>query len=471
MKTSILLFLSCIALSAGAQTDSTALPLGMALQVVREYHPVARQARLMPLEGEAYLRYARGAFDPKVYLDQKNKYFNGKNYYDNTSAGIKIPTWFGAELSAGWEQNRGVYVNPEDATPAGGLSYAGASLPLMRNLITDNRRTQLAKARLMKERSLQGRDVTLNELAGDVLRDYISWYTASREMELYSQAVTLTSFRLQAIRAEYLAGSKPANDTIETAAQLSMFSAMYQEAEMNAMKSRLAFSAHMWSESGLPMDLQPLVQPTVQGLDFLDSMLASFPDTAVLEGLSERQPELVAMDLYIRELELEKKLRQQQLLPDLNVKYQMLGNQVFNYSSLPGGPLNNYSFGLNFNSSLFLRKERGEFQLSKYKWQGASFKFQQKNRETALKVQALYQQVQYCRQIIQGYDAAIQGFNALYNNELLRFEAGDATVFMVNTRENKLLESRIKQVSNLKKLMLSQTDYLEKAGVLWQLLR
>lgn len=454
-----------------AQIDTNVLSIGNALNLVRYNHPMAKQARLTAQGGEAYLRYARGSFDPKIYLEQQNKYFSGKNYYSITESGIKVPTWFGAEFSAGWEQNNGAFLNPEDVTPAGGLSKAGISMPLMRNLLTDARRTQLRKAQLLRERTLFERDQELNGLAASVVRDYVTWFFAWREVELYQTSVELLAVRMQAVRTEFEAGGRSAADTIETAAQLAQFRLSLTDALLGEQKARLAFSVHMWNDQGRPVELNPKMRPSSAGLEFLDSMTSAYPDSLVCEKLLNEQPELAALDLYVRELELEKRYKQQLLLPDLTVKYNLLSPAWYNFNANTGSPTDNYTFGLNFSSSLFLRKERGDYQLALYKYQGADLKLQQKNVETNRKVRALYAQVNTYRSIGNQYAGVVESFNTLYENEKIRFSAGDATVFMVNTRENKLLETRLKQLDYIQKLRNSQADYLEKSGLLWQTLR
>ena len=125
---SIYLFISFPAFS---QIDTVqVLTFESFMEIVREHHPVARQADLQIVKGEGKLMKARGSFDPKLYNNLGQKYFEGKEYFSLLDAGLKVPTWFGVELKAGLEQNRGIYLDPENNTPSSGLWYAGISLPV-----------------------------------------------------------------------------------------------------------------------------------------------------------------------------------------------------------------------------------------------------------------------------------------------------------------------------------------------------
>ena len=98
------------------------------LAFVKQYHPVARQAGLKLNMAEAELLRARGGFDPKIEVDYDRKEFKNTEYYDILNSTYKIPTWYGIELKANFEQNQGVYLNPQRTVPQDGLFSAGVSV-------------------------------------------------------------------------------------------------------------------------------------------------------------------------------------------------------------------------------------------------------------------------------------------------------------------------------------------------------
>ena len=72
----------------------------MYLDIVRKYHPVAKQANLIVDSAKANRLAAKGAFDPSFYVSNQQKTFDGKNYYFYTNPELKIPTWYGVDLKA-----------------------------------------------------------------------------------------------------------------------------------------------------------------------------------------------------------------------------------------------------------------------------------------------------------------------------------------------------------------------------------
>ena len=77
------------------------------LGYVKQYHPIAKQADLKLASGEATLLKARGGFDPKVEGSFNEKDYKNTEYYERLNATFKVPTWYGIELKANFEENSG----------------------------------------------------------------------------------------------------------------------------------------------------------------------------------------------------------------------------------------------------------------------------------------------------------------------------------------------------------------------------
>ena len=104
------------------------------LGYVKKFHPRIKQANLLISEGEAELMKARGAFDPKIEVDYEEKQFKGSEYYSLLNSSFKIPTWYGIEVKASFDNAEGIYVNPQMTTPNSGLTSVGVTLPLGQGL-------------------------------------------------------------------------------------------------------------------------------------------------------------------------------------------------------------------------------------------------------------------------------------------------------------------------------------------------
>src|SRR5215217_1035106 len=77
------------------------------LGYVKKYHPLVKNANLEISKSQANLMMARGGFDPKIEVDFSKKQFKDKEYYSILNSSFKIPTWYGIEIKAGFDNNEG----------------------------------------------------------------------------------------------------------------------------------------------------------------------------------------------------------------------------------------------------------------------------------------------------------------------------------------------------------------------------
>jgi hypothetical protein len=197
--------------------------------------------------------------------------------------GLELPTASPLQFETGFESGRGAFINPEAFTPPEGLSYAGVSIPLLKGLLTDERRTTLAKAKIFRTQSLEIQKIQLQDLSQTIWGDYVDWYIAHEQEKAYRLGMMLSLDRQIALRQLFEAGGCNGMDTLENYIQLELFRTRAKEWNANTYKQRLQLSRHLWEISGEEGSWKGVViaeniLPTSAGLDFLDSL---FVQTAV----------------------------------------------------------------------------------------------------------------------------------------------------------------------------------------------
>ena len=108
---------------------------------VKKYHPLVKNANLEISKAQANLMIARGGFDPNIEVDFSKKQFKNNEYYSLLNSSFKIPTWYGIELKAGFDNAEGIYMNPENTLPNSGITSLGISVPVGQGLFINHRAT------------------------------------------------------------------------------------------------------------------------------------------------------------------------------------------------------------------------------------------------------------------------------------------------------------------------------------------
>ena len=88
---SLLLLMFAVTQKVKAQDTLRVLAEDEFIAIVKQHHPVAKQAGLLVDAARAQLLSIRGNFDPVVFLNNDQKTFDGKNYFNYTNAELAVP--------------------------------------------------------------------------------------------------------------------------------------------------------------------------------------------------------------------------------------------------------------------------------------------------------------------------------------------------------------------------------------------
>lgn len=446
-----------------AQDSTRVLSAEQFIAIVRQYHPVALQAQNNIEQARAGITAARAFFDPVLQTEIAEKMFDGKQYYRYTQPQVTVPTWFGIELYAGTEHLAGSRINPEE-TP-GRTSYAGVSVPLLKDLLIDKRRATLQQAKILQRQSEAERRGAMNNLLQEALNAYWDWMQQQRLKIIIDDLVTVNEQRLRLIKTSVQLGDRAAIDTIEALAQLQSFLSLQQEQEAAVQNARLTLSFFLWTPQTSPYLLPPDVQPAAAGTNTAPFTLTA--TDSLLQVARAQHPELQQYDFKLASLTIEQRLKFQSLLPKLNLKYNQLG-KGYNVAKTAAAPLlqNNYQYGISFALPLRLSEGRGAYRQAKLKLQNVELDRTQKMVQIENKVKTYFNKLQALQAQLVIQQSALQNYQTLQRAEETRFFSGESSLFLINTRENKVLEAQQKLIELQTKLAQARIDLQWAAGTL-----
>ncbi len=238
----ILVFL-CISISVFGQEKSTKeLTYNEFLGYVKKYHPMVKSANLQINNAQANLMMARGGFDPKIEVDFDTKQFKGKNYYSILNSSFKIPTWYGIEVKAGFDNNEGLYLNPENTLPNQGLTSLGINIPLGQGLLINQRMSDLKKAKIQMQLGQAERKLQSIEVLYAASITYFNWKLNYSQVQLYKNYLKNAEMRYNGISRLIENGDKPAIDSIEAGIAVRNRKLNLEDSELKLAKSKLDLS-------------------------------------------------------------------------------------------------------------------------------------------------------------------------------------------------------------------------------------
>lgn len=459
MKLIITIFFIYLANQLLAQDSLKTLSERQIIEIVKQFHPVAKQADINIEKAKADITSAKGMFDPLLSTKISNKTFDGIEYYNHFQPELSIPTWFGIEINAGLENLSGSRTDPQETM--GKTSYAGITVPLAKNLLMDKRRAALQQSKIFKQLSEVEKRAMLNDLMLDALKTYWQWVKEYQVMKVLENVVRVNEKRFELVKVTFQQGDRPAIDTIEALSQLQSFRLMQIEAKLNFQNAGLELSVFLWNNNTEPVVLPASVIPDTEWQKINITEL-SLP---VLEELLNRarnnHPDLLQYNFKLDVLNVEKKLKFQDLLPTVNFRYNQLG-KGYDIIKTTTAPLfeNNFQYGVSLGIPLRLSQGRGEYRKAKLKIQETTLQRSQKSLMVENKVKMYYNELLTLRNQVSIQQEQYNNYLTLQRGEETRFFNGESSLFLVNTRENKTLES-------LQKLAELETKYFKTLNSLY----
>lgn len=457
----MLLVLSLFSAAQNKQDEKKLSPQQV-MEIVKQFHPVAKQADIFIEKAKADITIAKGMFDPVLKNESAQKTFDGTDYYLYNRPELSIPTWFGVEISTGLEKLSGSRTSPEETL--GETSYFGISIPLAKNLLMDKRRAALQTAKIYRTASEAEKRNMLNNLMLDAMKSYWTWAQQYQAYKILTDAVAVNEKRVQLVKTAFQLGDRPAIDTTEALTQLQNFELLESQAWLDFQNAGLDLSVYLWTAETQPYNLPETVIPDAD-LQTINLNIAIIPDlNSLLSAARINHPELLLYNYTLDVLGIEKKLKFQDLLPAVNFRYNQLG-KGYNVLKTATGPLfeNNFQYGLSVGLPLRLSEGRGEYRKAKLKITQTRLQQSQKQLQVENKIKSYYNELVTLKSQIVLQEKAYKNYYALQRGEETRFQAGESSLFLINVRENKTLEA-LQKLQELKAKFFKTENMLQWAA-------
>jgi outer membrane protein TolC len=453
MKQLLIAFLLFGYAAFGQELASNELTYTEFLGYVKKYHPLVKNANLEINKAQANLMMARGGFDPKIEVDFSKKQFKDKEYYSILNSSFKIPTWYGIEIKAGFDNNEGIYLNPENTVPNKGLTSLGISVPLGQGLFINQRMADVRKAKIQMQLSQSERKLQAIAVLYDASLAYFNWKKNFNEVKLYEEYNKNAQIRFKGTKTLVIQGDKPAIDSIEAGINVKNRRLNLEDSKLKLAKAKLELANFLWLENNIPLELSDELIPETQ-LEFTIQESLKTNDLLNADFSITNHPKINALQSKIDILNVEKKLKANMLLPKIDLGYSYLSEPSYidNYQ------FKDYKIGLDFYFPLFLRKERGSLKLAKYKVQETEFALDLEKVQLSNKINAQKMEIESLlrqKELIKGL---VEDNLTMLNSEERLFSFGESSLFLINTRENNLVSAQLSQIALENRFYVSNSE-------------
>jgi outer membrane protein TolC len=166
----------------------------------------------------------------------------------------------------------------------------------------------------------------------------------------------------------------------------------------------------------------------------------------LIEQAITTHPKIKMLNNKSNILDIEKRLKTVELFPSLKLNYNALDNNLnsFNWNV---NTTNNYKYGVTLSMPLFQRQARGDIAKTKNKIEDLNWDKKYINYEIENKVKSSFAEFHALKQQIKTNERVVNANKLLLDVENTKFQMGESSLFLINSRELKFIETELKQVT------------------------
>jgi outer membrane protein TolC len=153
-------------------------------------------------------------------------------------------------------------------------------------------------------------------------------------------------------------------------------------------------------------------------------------------------------------LSVDRKLKSNNLLPKIDVGYTYLSEP----DAFDNYRFEDYKVGMNFYFPLFLRKERGDLKIAKFKVQESKFTLELEKVQLTNKIKAQKTEIQSLQKQRVFIKSLVTDNTTMLNSEERLFSFGESSMFLINSRENNLVTAQLADIALENRFFISNSE-------------
>jgi len=406
---------------------------------ILQNNPQAQSAANVARVAQYQFEAARGNYDPILIGSHDNKTLNGSTYYSIVNAEIKQPIFTSQSIKMGYDYGVGKFINPEIQTSQVGLPYVGMEASLLQGLMFDKRRADVLKAKHYLSYANSERDIQLNQLLFESSIAYSDWLFSLSQLSINSYFLNIAQQRYNGIEELVVQGERPSLDTIEASLFIQSRFLELQQSNVEYQKCKNLIASYNWIDknpSEITMNL--ISEDSLES--YFEQAKKKISQYLFVDSLNN--PIIRKYENYQNILDVDKRLKKEMIKPKLNVNYNFLSSNSSQIN--PQFSTNNYKWGLNFSFPLFMRNSTNEYRISKVLSYSNELDLLNKNNELKFKLEAIYKTLNIISEQIMNAEKTVRYSKMLVDAEKQKFNIGESSLFLINTRESKWLDASLK---------------------------
>ncbi len=402
---------------------------------------------------------AEGAFDLVFKSDgfsRVNGYYDGQHISAGASQYLRP---FGAELYGGYRISDGDFPIYEDKnyTNNRGEAKVGILFSLLKNRDYDKRRYTIDDTRLAASQASLEVLMTKIGVQQKALNAYWRWVALGHELKTYNELLKMAQARHENIVTKVNSGALSEVSITENMQNIISREIMVAEAKRKFEIAANNLSFYLRDENNnlmVPTEAQIPAEDNLRKITDIQ-IIISASDSEILE----MRPELRDLRLAIERAQKNIQISENALKPDLGLKVEV-SNDFGNIAE--GGKSRDSTdviIGFEYKMPFQRREGRGKVQKAQAKMRAAQYKLQKVEQQITLELENTLIDLNTAINLVKLSGNEVKQASRMVEAEREKFELGASDFFLINMREEKAANAKIRAIRSILNGRMAETKY------------
>lgn len=394
---------------------------------------LSSQQKILAQQGT--LKAAEGEFDHKIKAKTVNQF---ENTYDNQFHEIELSRqtkMLGSRLFVGQRQGTGFFPGYDEKykTSSQGEVYAGLNLPILRNLLTDEFRTNLEIEKLELQIRKEQWRLDAIDLLQKSFETYLKWITVSEKLKIYQKLAEVAEMRQSFFEKKLKAGDVEAIKLTDNQRSLSKRKAELIKIEQEWEVVRRELANFYPQAVNISIDKTPSIK----------NFIFEVEDKLVRDSL----PQFKIINYELSQIKQKVDYYHSQSLPEINLMLE--GSRDIGRSQFVKDP-DQLRVGLQIEIPFENNKAEGGVAEQRSKYKATEYQFDWLIRLWQTQMNQIEVSINKLRSLTSQVEIEVNSSEKMSEAERQKLAEGDGDLFVVNIREQDEAESKVKLYNTLK---------------------
>ena len=437
----IIILISLCSICISFNSFAEVLTEDMVVESARRNHPKIFINEEKIRTAQAQLQEAQGEFDTKLETNYKqftSGYYDGRGYLESKI--VKPLPLANAKVYTGYTKSSGgIYpeMNQYFSTKSDGRAMFGFEFSLLRGFLINEQASLKKMAKIDVEISKNSQKLMEQQIIADARKSFWKYIYTKKILNLHKEMLEISLNRNESLEIQVKKGDKAPIILDENRRIILRRQSTLDSMQRELLNSAVSLSMYLRGENQEPVEIETIVSAKNSEIEPTHAIPKNYHRD--IQHAKERRLDIKIAKSLLKQQDIQMKVSKNQRLPVVDVGFET--SQDYGVGAIEKDQML-HKVKVNVSIPLENNKQDGKFQKNSAQLRASKRELQLLENSIANEILATHNRIFELDSIHKNAKEEVEIAKKLLKAENIRFKNGDSDFFMLNAREQDLLNAQ-----------------------------